>query len=161
MVLTLSSLRSAAGSRHRVKRIGRGNASGHGTTATRGTKGQRARQGGRKGLTQLGVKHFITRLPKVRGFRSFKQQPEAVRVGDLAQFSDGTTVTPKLLASKRLVTSASSLVKLIGSDKLAVKLTIEVHAASAGARAAVEAAGGELKLVSMSKAAPRSAESKS
>lgn len=147
MPLSLSSLKSAHGSRHRVKRIGRGNASGHGTTATRGTKGQRARQGGRKGLIQLGVRHFVSHLPKVRGFRSFKSQPEVVDVAQLQQFATGTHVTVKMLAAKRLVTNSQSVVKLIGGTKLSTKLVVEVHGASAGARGAIESAGGELKLV--------------
>lgn len=155
MPLSLSTLKPAAGSHHRVKRIGRGNASGHGTTATRGTKGQRARQGGRKGLIQLGVKHFITRLPKVRGFRSAKVRPEVVRLEQLAQFAAGTVVTPKLLALERLVATPTSFVKLIGGGKLSAKLTVEVHAATAGAKAMVEAAGGELKLLPAPGSSPR------
>lgn len=147
MTLTLSSLKAAHGSRHRVKRIGRGGASGHGTTATRGTKGQRARQGGRKGLIQLGAKHFVSHLPKVRGFQSFKAQPEAVPVAALSAFAAGTTVTPKLLALKQLISSPNVVVKLIGGGKLAVKLTVEAHSATAGAKVAIEAAGGEVNII--------------
>ncbi len=147
MSLSLSSLKPAHGSRHRVKRIGRGNASGHGTTATRGTKGQRARQGGRKGLIKLGARHFVSHLPKVRGFRSFKLQPEAVDVAQLQQFESGTHVTVKLLAAKRLTVDSKSIVKLIGKAKLNMKLVVEVHGASSGARNSIEAAGGELKLI--------------
>ncbi|MDZ4229665.1 MAG: uL15 family ribosomal protein, partial [Candidatus Veblenbacteria bacterium] len=89
MSLALHNLKANRGARRSRKRLGRGNASGHGTTATRGTKGQRARQGGRKGLIQFGAKHFVSHLPKVRGFESFKAQPQVVTVGALGKFKAG------------------------------------------------------------------------
>lgn len=152
MSLSLSTLKPAHGSRHRVKRVGRGNASGHGTTATRGTKGQRARQGGRKGLIQLGAKHFVSHLPKVRGFRSLAVPHEAVDVADLVKFTDGTVVTPKLLANAKLISRHDVSVKLIGAMKIKNKLSLQVHGASAGARAAVEAAGGDVTIITEPKA---------
>lgn len=147
MSLSLSNLQPAHGSRHRVKRIGRGNASGHGTTATRGTKGQRARQGGRKGLIQLGAKHFVSHLPKVRGFRSLNVAHETVDVIDLTKFSAETVVTPKLLANARLISRPNVTVKLIGSGKVPHKLSVQVHSISTGARKAIESAGGEVTII--------------
>ena len=146
MSLELHNLKSSTGARRSKKRLGRGNASGHGTTATRGTKGQRARQGGRRGLIQLGVKHFISRLPKMRGFASFKSQPRAVPIAVLTKFAAGTVVTPEFLYHRGVLARADDLVKLIGSGKLP-KLTIKVHAASQGARAAVEKAGGVVEIL--------------
>ena len=146
MSLELHNLKSSTGARRSKKRLGRGNASGHGTTATRGTKGQRARQGGRRGLIQLGVKHFVSRLPKMRGFASFKSQPRAVPIAVLTKFATGTVVTPEFLYHRGVLARADDLVKLIGSGKLP-KLTIKVHAASQGARAAVEKAGGVVEIL--------------
>jgi len=147
MSLSLHELKPSPGSHHRVKRLGRGNASGHGTTATRGTKGQRARQGGRKGLGQFGVKHFIAHLPKVRGFQSSKIKPEIVRISDLKSLSPETVVDTKLLHRQGLVASKSSVVKLIGAGTAPAKLTVQVQFVSVGARAAIEKFGGKVEII--------------
>ncbi|HAO81290.1 MAG TPA: 50S ribosomal protein L15 [Candidatus Veblenbacteria bacterium] len=148
MSLELHNLKSSPGSRRAKKRLGRGNASGHGTTATRGTKGQRARQGGRKGLIQFGVKHFVSHLPKVRGFQSFKAQPQVVSLISLEKISQGTTITPELLFDQGLIASATFPVKLIGrSSKLPAKLIVKVQAVSAGAKASLEVAGAKVELI--------------
>ncbi|MBU1038785.1 50S ribosomal protein L15 [Patescibacteria group bacterium] len=149
MVLALNSLRSPAKSRRSKKRLGRGNASGHGTYSTRGLKGQRARQGGRKGLGQLGVKHFVARLPKVRGFKSLQKSFATVTIDRLATFPDGTVVDYSFLKSKRLVRGPVRPLKLIGNTKLTVKLKVKVQAVSKGAQAVVEAAGGQVEIVAV------------
>ncbi len=148
MALALNNLRSPAKSRRSKKRLGRGNASGHGTYSTRGLKGQRARQGGRKGLGQFGVKHFVTRLPKVRGFKSLKSAYLTVTTADLLVFKDGNTVDYAALKRRRLVRGVVSPVKLIGQTKLNAKLIVRVQAVSQGAKKAVEAAGGQVEIVS-------------
>lgn len=152
MSLELHNLKPSQGSRRGKKRLGRGNASGHGTTATRGTKGQRARQGGRKGLTQLGVKHFVARLPKVRGFKSFKKKIQAVNLSSLLNLPDGTIVTNKLLANEKIIFDANSPVKIIGRGQFPKKLIFKVQAVSQGAREAIIAAGGQIELISVPKA---------
>jgi large subunit ribosomal protein L15 len=147
MTLTLHSLAPAKGSTHRRKRLGRGNASGHGAYSTRGIKGQRARQGGRKGLGQLGIKHFVSHLPKTRGFQSFKMQPAVVKVAELKQFASGTVVTAELLRQKCLVANRRLPIRLIGSGPLTNKLTVQVNSVTPGAKAAVTKAGGQVELV--------------
>ncbi len=148
MSLELHNLKSDKGSRRSKKRVGRGNASGHGTTATRGTKGQRARQGGRRGLIQLGVKHFVTRLPKVRGFQSFKNKPQVVMLTSLEKISEGTIITAKLLVNEGLISNAILPVKIIGkSNKLPAKLVFKVQAVTAGARSSIESAGGSIEIL--------------
>lgn len=147
MALQLHNLKPAPGARRSHKRVGRGNASGHGTTATRGTKGQRARQGGRKGLVQFGAKHFVSRLPKVRGFLSFKAQPQVVNISAFTKVEAGTAVTPEFMRARGLIVSLDAPVKLIGSGRVPQKLTVKVHRVSRGARAAVEAAGGTVELL--------------
>lgn len=145
MALSLHSLKPAHGSSRGRKRLGRGNASGHGAYSTRGIKGQRARQGGRKGLTQLGAKHFISHLPKVRGFQSFKQQAQVVNVADLVKVAAGSVVDARKLQTLGLIQDHRAAVKLIGSAKLP-KLTVIAQGSTAGARAAVESAGGTLEI---------------
>lgn len=147
MSLSLHTLAGAQGSRHRRKRVGRGNASGHGTTATRGTKGQRARQGGRKGLIQLGVKHFVAHLPKTRGFTSLSFKPQTVTLKDLEKFKPGVAITSKLLASAGLIADARRPVKLIGSGSPPNQIVISVQAVTKGAQAAVLKAGGKVEVV--------------
>lgn len=144
MTLSLNNLKPAANSKHRVKRVGRGNASGHGTTATRGTKGQRARQGGRKGLGQFGVKHFVSHLPKVRGFQSFKDKLQIVNVSGLDVFTESKEITNRMLKSKGLIKSLTAPIKLIGQAKLKAALTLKVAAATEGAKKSVTEAGGKV-----------------
>ncbi len=148
MTLSLHTIKPNKGSHHRRKRLGRGLGSGHGAYSTRGIKGQRARQGGRKGLVQFGVKHFVTRLPKVRGFKSEYDKMQIVYVADLAVFSAGVKVNAKLLKKHDLIDKANLAVKLIGQGKAPANLTVMVQAASKGAVKAVESAGGKVELVS-------------
>ncbi|MFA4818817.1 MAG: 50S ribosomal protein L15 [Patescibacteria group bacterium] len=149
MALTLHTIKPAPGSKTTTKRLGRGGASGKGNYSTKGIKGQRARQGGRKGLVQFGVKHFISRLPKVRGFQSFKPTTQVVRVGELAVFKNGATVTVNSLKHKKIISSLTLPVKLINGGPLKVKLNVELDRVSEGARAAIIKAGGSVKLTSV------------
>jgi len=146
MILALNNLRPPKGANRSKKRLGRGNASGHGTYSTRGIKGQRARQGGRKGLVQFGVKHFVSHLPKNRGFTSLRAGFSTVTIADLAKFKSGSEVTPAVLKKARLIRDLSRPVKLIGKGNLTVKLSVRVQACTPGARVAVEAAGGSVEL---------------
>lgn len=148
MSLELNNLKANKGSRRSKKRVGRGNASGHGTTATRGTKGQRARQGGRRGLIQLGAKHFVTRLPKVRGFQSFKAKPQVVMLSSLEKVGAGTVVTTELLMNEKLISNVNLPIKIIGkSSKLPAKLVFKVQAVTAGAKSSIESAGGSIEIL--------------
>ncbi|MEK7139549.1 MAG: uL15 family ribosomal protein, partial [Patescibacteria group bacterium] len=103
MAITLSQLKPAAGSKHRAKRVGRGNASGHGTYSTRGMKGQRARSGSRKGLKLKGMKARLLTIPKKRGFNSPYPKHQIINVSDLNRLADGAVVTRKLLAERLLI----------------------------------------------------------
>lgn len=144
MTMTLHTIKPAAGSSRKEKRVGRGNASGHGTYSTRGVKGQRARSGGRRGLKLLGMKRIIAQMPKSRGFLSHKPRAAAVQLSVLAAaFGPGATVTLSLLKTKGLVPSSASRAKIIGVGKT-VSLTVKGIKVSAGARAAIEAAGGRV-----------------
>jgi large subunit ribosomal protein L15 len=133
------------GSTHKKKRIGRGNASGHGTYATRGIKGQQSRSGPdlRIGF-EGGQNPLIRGLSRKRGFTNrFRVEYEAVNVSALAKLPAGSRVTPVTLREAGIVKSASKPVKVLGDGDLDVKLDIEVEKISAGARQKIEAAGGK------------------
>jgi large subunit ribosomal protein L15 len=133
------------GSTHKKKRIGRGNASGHGTYATRGIKGQQSRSGPdlRIGF-EGGQNPLIRGLSRKRGFTNrFRVEYEAVNVSALAKLPAGSIVTPATLREAGIVKSASKPVKVLGDGDLEVKLDVEVEKISAGARQKIEAAGGK------------------
>ncbi len=149
--MDVSSLPAVPGARHRRKRVGRGIGSGHGKTATRGQKGQRARTGsGKRPGFEGGRTPLIRKLPK-RGFRyKATNRPlpdQIVNVEQLNGFADGDRITVERLAEQGLVSSAEQAVKLLGDGILNKRLTVVVHRASAGARTKVQQAGGAVELL--------------
>ena len=149
--MDVSSLPAVPGARHRRKRVGRGIGSGHGKTATRGQKGQRARTGsGKRPGFEGGRTPLIRKLPK-RGFRyKATNRPlpdQIVNVEQLNGFADGDRITVERLAEQGLVSSAGQAVKLLGDGTLSKRLTVVVHRASAGARVKVQQAGGAVELL--------------
>ena len=139
-------LRQPAGATHKRKRVGRGNASGHGTYATRGRKGQKARSGGgvRPGF-EGGQLPLVRRMAYKRGFRNpFRVDYEEVNVGMLAGFAAGTEVNAAALQEARLVRTGKP-VKVLGEGDLALALTVEAASFSKSARAKIEAAGGSVR----------------
>ena len=139
-----SELRPVPGSVHKKKRIGRGNASGHGTYSTRGLKGQRSRSGPdlRIGF-EGGQIPLIRALSRKRGFKNrFRVEYEPVNVELLNRFASGSTVSVDTLRQAGLVKSGRLPVKVLGNGDLNVALTVEVDRLSASAKAKIEAAGG-------------------
>ncbi len=139
-------LRQPAGATHKRKRVGRGNASGHGTYSTRGMKGQKARSGGgvRVGF-EGGQLPLVRRMAYKRGFRNpFRVDYEEVNVGMLAQFASGSDVNLDALVAARLVRTRRP-VKVLGEGEVAVALTVEAARFSKSARAKIEAAGGSVR----------------
>ncbi len=143
MMHTLHSLHPSKGSTKRRKRVGRGNASGHGTYSTRGMKGQRARSGGRKGLKRLGMKRIVQSLPKIGGFRSRRVPPVEVRLTVIERvYVAGETVSLKTLKKKGLIPYNARAAKMLAPGKLTKKLTFAADMRfSAPARVAAEAGG--------------------
>lgn len=141
---------SAAGAHRRRKRVGRGESSGHGKTCGRGHKGYKSRSGpGPHALHEGGQMPVFRRLPK-RGFSNadFRRRFEVVNIGELERrFDDGQEVTIELLRQRRLVQGDPPRVKILADGKLTKKLTVEAHAISAAARAAIEQAGGSVRLI--------------
>lgn len=145
MSIGLHQLQSSPGAIRRAKRIGRGNASGHGTYSTRGQKGQRARSGGRRGLKRLGMKRIIASLPKSRGFLSHKPRAYAVQLSAVvAAFgTQALVITVDRLKAKGLAPHDAPRVKIIGGGKT-TGLNVKGIPVSASTRAAIEAAGGHV-----------------
>jgi large subunit ribosomal protein L15 len=147
-MLRLHNLKPRPGARHRVKRLGCGESSGHGKTSGKGHKGQKARSGGsiRLGF-EGGQMPLIRRLPK-RGFNNaaFRRQYAVVNLNDLNVFKSGTVVTEQLLREWKLVRGNFDGIKILGDGELKHRLTIEADAVSAGAREKIERAGGAITL---------------
>ena len=147
-MLRLHNLRPRPGSRHRVKRLGCGESSGHGKTSGKGTKGQKARSGGsiRLGF-EGGQMPLIRRLPK-RGFNNaaFRSHYAIVNVGDLNAFEAGTVVNEQLLRDSNLVRGHFAGIKILGEGKLKHGLQVQADKISQAAREKIEKAGGTVTL---------------
>ncbi len=129
------------------KRVGRGNASG-GNYSGRGMKGQRSRSGGKGGLKLRGVKQSVMKLAKVRGFKSLNDKPQIVNLSTLEkQYDAGTVITPALLATDRLIDSATKPVKILARGTISKAFTVQTTAASTAAVNAIVAAGGTFTAV--------------
>jgi large subunit ribosomal protein L15 len=149
----LSNLKYAKGSRRRVKRIGRGQGSGHGGTATRGHKGEGARSGTHdRPWFEGGQMPLVRRVPKV-GFHSpFRVEYQVVNLGDLAKAMDsgklkGTGINPEALLASGLVSRKRQPVKILGTGELTSAVEIAAHAFSATALKKIEAAGGKTTVI--------------
>ena len=146
--MKLSDLRPARGSKHKQKRVGRGDGSGHGKTSGRGHKGQGARSGGgtRPGF-EGGQMPLQRRLPK-RGFHNpFRVQMATVNLTQLEAFPSGSEVTPALLVERRLLRGKNSRVKILGDGALSKPLTVKAHGFSSAAKEKIEASGGKAELL--------------
>lgn len=144
----LSHLTPANGSRKKEKRVGRGQGSGHGGTATRGHKGAKSRSGHKFKLWFEGGQMPLTRrIPKF-GFKSRNRiEMQVVNVNRLAKLveekkiTDGV-VTPEVLYTLGVISKKNEPVKILGEGELTVKLRVSAHAFSKSAIQKIEAAGG-------------------
>lgn len=142
-------LKPPRGSKRKRKRVGRGDGSGYGTTAGRGTKGQRSRSGGRtRPFFEGGQMPLFRRLPK-RGFKPFRRTRYAVvNLHGLEQaFEQGSAVGPSELYQAQLISREKSLVKILGTGDLTKPLIVRAHKFSASAAAAIESAGGKAEVI--------------
>jgi large subunit ribosomal protein L15 len=147
--MKLNELRDNPGATHKPKRVGRGPGSGLGKTGGRGIKGQKSRSGVAINGYEGGQMPLYQRLPK-RGFNKPNRKEFAiVNLGQIQQFIDAGKleagdVTEETLVSSGLVRRRRDGVRLLGKGELTAAATITVTGASAGARAAVEKAGGSV-----------------
>jgi large subunit ribosomal protein L15 len=151
--MKLNEIADNPGAKHPKKRVGRGIGSGLGKTAGRGGKGQTARKGGAKAGFEGGQMPIYRRLPK-RGFnKPNKVDYSEINLGAIEAAVASKKIDVKVLVTQEsLVTSGvlskrSAGVRLIGKGELKTKLDFEVWHASAGAIAAVEKAGGTVKIL--------------
>jgi large subunit ribosomal protein L15 len=145
-MLRLHNLQPRPGARHRVKRLGCGESSGHGKTSGKGHKGQKARSGGsiRLGF-EGGQMPLIRRLPK-RGFNNaaFHKKYAIVNLSDLAEFDSGSVVDEAALREAKLIRGNFYGIKILGDGELKHGLTIHADKVSASARVKIEKAGGTI-----------------
>ncbi len=145
--MRLDSLSPAKGSKHRKKRVGCGESSGHGKTSGRGHKGQKARSGGsvRPGF-EGGQMPLFRRLPK-RGFSNvaFRLKTAAFNLDSLIIFDEGAVVNEQSLRDQNLLNGRCDRIKILGRGELGKKLVFEVDAVSDSARAKIEKAGGIIR----------------
>ena len=147
--MKLHTLAPNKGAKHRVKRLGCGESSGHGKTSCKGNKGQKARSGsGTRVGFEGGQMPLHRRLPK-RGFNNinFKTKVEVVNLAQIEKaFNDGDTVNEESLRKAGLINRACDQVKVLGQGELTKKLTLVVDTISASAKEKVEKAGGSVEV---------------
>jgi len=145
--MNLSGLRPPAGQKKGRKRIGRGMGSGHGKTATRGSKGQRAGTGfGQKRGFEGGQMPLHRRLPK-RGFTNiFKKQYAIVNLGKLEKL-EGDAFTADRLFELGVIKKLGDGLKILGTGQLTRKITVEAHHFSKSALEKIQKAGGAAKVI--------------
>lgn len=156
--MRLHDLKPNPGAKHRRKRVGCGESSGHGKTSGKGHKGQKARSGGsiRPGF-EGGQMPLHRRLPK-RGFNNtaFKTVYGVVNLDTLERlFEDGTAINEKLLRGAQLVRGPLDGIKILGRGEITKKFHFEVEAITASAREKVEKAGGTVTLSAKPEAGAR------
>ncbi len=153
--MRLHDLKPRPGAKHRRKRLGQGESSGHGKTSGRGGKGQTARSGSsiRIGF-EGGQMPLIRRIPK-RGFNNARHTTRflPVNLESLNQFDDGARVDAEALRNAGLANGRVEQIKILGDGDLTKKLTVSAHAFSASAKAKIEAKGGTCEVLA-AKAAP-------
>ena len=147
--MRLHDLKPRPGSKHRRKRLGQGESSGHGKTSGRGGKGQSARSGSsiRPGF-EGGQMPLIRRIPK-RGFNNAEHTVEYIPVNleGLNNFEDGARVDETALRTMGLANGTLRLIKILGGGELKRKLTVSAHKFSASAKAKIEAKGGTCEII--------------
>lgn len=145
--VALHNLRPAGGSRHRRKRVGRGNASGKGTYAGRGMKGQKSRTGV-GGLKRLGMRHILLSIPKKRGFLSSKPKQFGINVGEIDKKAVANdNITADWIVKHGLARANRQSFKILGDGEVTKPIQIHNLPVSAKAKEKIIAAGGSVLAV--------------
>jgi len=145
--MELYNLKPPAGSTHKRKRVGRGPGSGHGKTATRGSKGQKSRSGysARRGFEWCQMP-LHRRIPK-RGFTNiFQKQFAVVNIADIVKLEE-TTITPEVLHREGLIRNLKDSVKILGTGDVTKPLTVRAHAFSGSAKEKITNAQGSAEII--------------
>lgn len=144
--MKLNEIQPNKGSRKPAKRLGRGDATGHGGTSTKGHKGQKARSGGyhRRGF-EGGQMPLYRKLPK-RGFTNiFRKEFAIVNLEQLSRLPEGVEITGQALVDAGMIKSSSYGVKVLGRGDVTRPLVVKVEKVSDGAREKILAAGGRIE----------------
>ena len=149
MNMKLHSLEVAPGSKHRRRRVGRGDSSGTGGTAGRGENGQHSRSGSKsRPYFEGGQIPFFRRLPK-RGFKSFNRVVfHTINLSKLeANFKAGDVIDAEVLHSKGLIGKHDYALKILANGELSKALTVKAQKFSKAAQTSIEAAGGKCEVI--------------
>jgi len=148
--MKLHELRPAKGATKNEKRIGRGEASGHGGTSTKGNKGGQSRAGYKRKMAHEGGQMPIQRRVPKRGFTNIHRiEYKVFNVGQIDQLLEKYGIKEfsfENLYSNKLV-SQNDKVKILGNGEIKSKLSFKVNAVSEKAKAAIEAAGGTVEIL--------------
>ena len=148
--MKLHQLRPAKGATQREKRLGRGEASGHGGTSTKGNKGGQSRAGYKRKMAHEGGQMPIQRRIPKRGYNNIHRvEYKVLNLGQLDQLSEKYGIKEfslENLYSNKLI-SQNDKVKVLGNGEVKGKFTFKVNAVSEKAKAAIEAAGGTIEIL--------------
>lgn len=150
-MLSLTNLKPTSGSRKTSKRLGRGNASGKGTTCGRGMNGQNSRSGGGvPAWFEWGQTPLFRRMPKLKGFSNaiFKKEYNLVNLTDLAKLAEKgiTEINREVLLENGVIRNKTAPIKVLGKGEISAKVSVIAEKASASAQEAVTKAGGTIEL---------------
>jgi large subunit ribosomal protein L15 len=148
--MKLHELRPAKGATHKVKRIGRGDGSGHGGTSTKGTKGAQSRTGYKRKMAHEGGQMPIQRRIPKRGFNNIHRvEYKVLNVGQLEQLAEKYGIKEFSLENLYIngLIAQNDKVKILGNGELKTKLTFKVNAVSEKAKSLIEAAGGSIEII--------------
>ena len=148
--MKLHELRPAKGATHKVKRIGRGDGSGHGGTSTKGTKGAQSRTGFKNKMAHEGGQMPIQRRIPKRGFKNpHRVEYKVINLGQVEQLAEKYNITEFSLENLYIngLIAQTDSVKILGNGELKGKITFKVNAVSEKAKSAIEAAGGSVEIV--------------
>ena len=150
--MKLNELRPAPGATRSRKRVGRGNASGHGGTCGRGHKGQKSRSGGSiPAWFEGGQMPLVRRLPKRGPRRTAHKRFEydVINVQTLNLFEDDAVVSPQALREAGLIKRKNALIKILGDGELEKQLKVQAHRFSKAAVEKIESKGGTAEVLGM------------
>lgn len=148
-MIKLDGLKPAKGSKKKNKRLGRGNSSGHGSTATKGNKGQIARSGGyHKVGFEGGQMPLQRRLPKFGFTNVFRKEYTVINLAKIDTLSNAKEITPELLIDLGVIkNSQGKRIKILGTGDLTKAYTIKAHKFSETAVEKIKKIGGKAEVL--------------
>jgi len=147
--MKISDLAPAKGAKKSKKRVGRGPASGHGKTSTRGHKGQAPRSGGTNPAWFEGGQQPLTRRVPKRGFKNiFRKEYVIISLERLSRFDADAVITPQVLQDSGMIKNLCKPIKILSDGDLVKPMVISAHKFSRKAIEKIEAVGGRAEILS-------------